>query len=280
VSEPRTVWLASYPKSGNTWVRAMLAALTAEDPTAELDVNSLGSGPIPSSRPQLESFLGFASSDLTQVELELLRPLCDAALDCALDELLFRKVHDSLYGTLGSPIVPPERTRGAVYLARDPRDVAVSWAHHSAESHEWAVAALADPGRALDESLTDLEPQTRQLLGTWSDHVTAWIDHDLFPVLTVRYEDIAADPIAELRRIACFAGLEPSDELLTAASRGASFERLRANEDREGFVERPGRDRPFFRRGVAGGWRDELDPELARRVERDHAVVMRRLGYV
>jgi aryl sulfotransferase len=279
VTAPRTVWLASYPKSGSTWIRAMLAAVTADGGASRLDLDSLGGGPVPSSRPQIESFLGFASSDLTEEELERLRPLCDAAFDRDLGELRFRKVHDTLYGTLGAPIVPPEHTRGAVYVVRDPRDVAVSWAHHSARTHEWAVAALADPATAMNESPTDLEPQTLQRLGTWSDHVAAWIDHGLFPTIVVRYEDLAADPAGELRRIAGFAGLEAEEERLGAAARAAAFERLRAHERRHGFMERPGRDRPFFRRGVAGAWRDELDPALAARVERDHRAAMQRLGY-
>jgi aryl sulfotransferase len=278
VSEPRTVWIASYPKSGSTWVRAMLTALAADGP-GELDLNALGSGPIPSSRPQIESYLGFASSNLTQEELERLRPLCDAAFDRELTEVRFRKIHDTLYGTLGSPIVPPDHTRGAVYVARDPRDVAVSWAHHAARPPEWAVSAMGDPTTAMDESPTELEPQTTQRLGTWSDHVAAWTEQELFPVLVVRYEDMATDPAGELRRIAGFAGLAAPEERVAAAAEAASFARLRAREERYGFVERPGRDRPFFRRGVAGAWRDELAPALAARVERDHATLMRRFGY-
>lgn len=279
MSEPRTIWLASYPKSGNTWVRAMLASLRAEDPAAALDINALGGGPVAGSRVLIESFLGFASSDLTQDELERLRPRCDAALDERSAAVRFRKIHDTLLGTSGVPIVPPEHTRGAVYLVRDPRDVAVSYAHHSRRPHERVVEDLADPELTVDESPFEVEPQARQRLGSWSGHVAAWTEQRLFPVLVVRYEDIAGDPVAALRRIAGFAGLDATEAELTAATRSAAFETLRAAEERDGFVERPGRDRRFFRRGAAGAWTDELPPELARRIERDHAAVMERLGY-
>jgi aryl sulfotransferase len=279
VTGAHTVWLASYPKSGNTWVRAMLAALTAEADDPDLDINGLGGGPIASSRPHIEQWLGFASSDLTFEEIEALRPACDAAFDRSLDEVRFRKIHDALWTRAGSPIVPPERTRGAIYVVRDPRDVAVSFAHHSDKTNEWSVEALGDPARAMVETGHDLDPQVPQLLGTWSDHVSGWTGHDLFPVLTVRYEDMAADPLAELARLASFAGLEPNAERLAAAVGAASFETLRAKEARDGFFERPGLDRPFFRSGRVGGWRDELAPELAARLERQHGDVMRRLGY-
>lgn len=275
---PWTIWLASYPKSGNTWVRAMLASLTSEDEDVELDLDELGGGPIASARGHIERRLGFASSDLTQDEIELLRPLCDAALDLELEEVRFRKIHDALWSRAGAPIVPPDRSRAAIYVVRDPRDVAVSYAHHAGASHEWAVAALSDPTTAMIAG-DRLANQVRQHLGTWGEHVSGWLDHDLFPVLVVRYEDIAADPISELRRLARFAGLDPPAQRLRQAVRSASFDVLRAREERFGFHERPRPDLPFFRSGRAGGWRDELLPELAAQVERDHGEVMRRLRY-
>lgn len=279
MSEPRTVWLASYPKSGNTWVRAMLAALTAEAEEPDLDINALGGGPVASSRVQIERWLGFASSDLTDDELERIRPACDAAFDRRLREVRFRKVHDRLWTGRGISIVPPDRTRAAIYVVRDPRDVALSFAHHSNQSHEWAVDSLADPGMTMVESGHDVDTQARQRLGTWSEHVTGWTEQDLFPVLVVRYEDLAADTLAELTRLAAFAGLDATPAQLAAAVRSAAFETMRAKEEREGFIERPGRDRPFFRSGRAGGWREELEPSLAARVERDHGEVMERFGY-
>lgn len=104
---------------------------------------------MPSGRTHIERWLGFASSDLTLAEIERLRPLCDAALDLELEEVRFRKIHDALWTRAGAPIVPPDRTRAAICLVRDPRDVAVSFAHHAGASHEWAVAALGDPETAM-----------------------------------------------------------------------------------------------------------------------------------
>ena len=279
MSAPWTIWLASYPKSGNTWVRAMLGALTSESEDPDFDINALVGGPMPSNRSHMERMLGFASSDLTDAEVEGLRPLIDAAFDRSLDEVRFRKVHDTLMTERETPIVPPEGTRGAIYLVRDPRDVAVSLAHQSGRATEWAVGELANPESAAVDNPSLLGHQARQRLGTWSEHVIGWTEHEHFPVLVVRYEDMAADPLGQLERLARFAGLEPTRKRLAATVRSASFESLRAKEERDGFVERLGRDRPFFRSGRAGGWREELAPELAARVERDHAEVMGRFGY-
>lgn len=275
---PWTVWLASYPKSGNTWVRAMLAALRSDAGEPDLDLRDLGGGPIASNRPFLERWFGFASSDLTRDELDRLRPLCDAAFDRELDEVRFRKIHDALWTRHGA-IVPPDRTRGAIYVVRDPRDVAVSFAHHAGRSPEWGVGVLGREESDMIGLGNEMEPQAHQRIGTWSGHVTGWTEQELFPVLVVRYEDMIEDPERELGRMVRFAGLDASSERLAAAARAARFEVLREKEERDGFAERPGLDRPFFRRGRAGGWREELAPELVARVEAEHAEVMALLGY-
>ncbi len=288
MSRPRTIWLASYPKSGNTWTRALLTALTRTGPRdddhgdkddLDLDLEALGHGPIASARGLLERHLGFASSDLTREEVGALRPLADAALDATLTEVRFRKVHDGLHtGPGGAPIVPVAATRGAVCIVRDPRDVAVSYAHHVGTDVERAVRRL---GRetSVEGDVRHLHAQFPEALGTWSEHVTGWMEHDHFPVLLVRYEDLHADTARELRRIATFAELEVGDAAIDNAVEAARFDRLQAKEAASGFGERPRREAAFFRRGRSGGWRDELAPELARRVEEDHHEVMERLGY-
>jgi aryl sulfotransferase len=275
----RTVWLASYPKSGNTWVRALLTALQLGD--GEFDINGLGHGPIASSRAHIEDWSGATTSDLTVAEIAWLRPRADAGLDATLEVARYRKIHDALRaGETREPIVDPATTRAAVYIVRDPRDVAVSFAHHAGRTLEWAVGRMADSAGMFSRTTKRLDPQVPQRLGTWSEHVRGWIGHDLFPVVTVRYEDLHADPEDQLARIAEAGGLEVDNADLAAAVAAAAFARLRAKEAASGFRERAHRDREFFRRGIAGGWRDELPAELAARIEADHGEVMARLGYL
>jgi aryl sulfotransferase len=273
---PKTVWLASYPKSGSTWVRALLASLRRDEHAGPINLDALGGGPIASSRGHFEHQTGLVSSDLTPAEILRLRPAADAALDARLEDVRVRKIHDAL---MPGPIVPAEATLGALCVVRDPRDVAVSLAHHTGRDVALVVAEMAAPGGAMGGSTERLDPQLGQHLGSWSTHVTGWLDHELFPVLLIRYEDLHSDPFGQLARIAGFAGLAPSPEAITAAAQAAGFDRLREQEARDGFAERPSTDRPFFRRGASGAWRDELDPGLVARVENDHAGVMRRLGY-
>jgi hypothetical protein len=104
-------------------------------------------------------------------------------------------------------------------------------------------AALADPALGLSGQL-------RQRLGTWTEHVRGWTEHDLFPVEVVRYEDLLADPVGGFARIAAVADLRVSRDAITAAVTAASFSRLQAQEIRYGFQERPASGARIF--GVAG----------------------------
>lgn len=277
----RTVWLASYPKSGNTWVRAMLAALDH----GEVGLNTTIRGStMASARGPLERLTGLVSSELLADEVIRLRPMVDASLDdrfAATSLALWpRKIHDALYAPAdGPPIVSLEATRAAIYLLRDPRDVAVSFAHHLGREIEHAVAVMGS-GLAYGGVTTGVTRQFPQHMGTWSTHVEGWIDHQLFPVEVIRYEDMLADPVGQLRKIALRLEREASLEELEAAVEAAGFDKLKSQEAESGFREAMARDRPFFRRGMAGAWRDELSPELAARIVADHGPVMERFGYL
>ena len=274
----RTVWLASYPKSGNTWVRALLTALLLEE--GELDINRLGHGPIASARWQLEHYTGLISSDLTASETAALRPLADTAMNAQLIDSHYRKIHDSLFsGADGGPIVPVEATLGAVYIVRDPRDVAVSFAHHADRDVQWVVERMCDAGMTFEHSLKRIGGQVHQHLGGWSHHVRSWTEHELFPVTVVRYEDLHADPAAQLKRVAAVGELEATQQKIAASVEATRFERLRAQEQQDGFRERAGVERRFFRRGEAGSWQEELPSELAGQLVEHHGRTMRRLGY-
>jgi hypothetical protein len=274
-----TVWLASYPKSGNTWLRAVVTAWRSGGPVGLSGLD----GSVASNRQRFDDALGVPSSSMTPDEVDLVRPRLDELLASAAgDAPLLRKIHDAyVLGPAGEPIVSSAATRGALYVVRDPRDVAVSLAHHSGRTIDWARRRLADPEAAMNRDARALRPLLRERLGTWSEHVRSWVDDAPFDVEVVRYEDCAAAPVATFARALRFAGFAPVDEpSVTRAVENATFDRLRAAEERDGFDERPPTAPSFFRRGQAGSWRDELPPDAAAAIEADHGEVMARFGYL
>jgi hypothetical protein len=274
----RTVWLASYPKSGNTWLRAVHEALVTG---AEPDINNLGHDYPAAARWAFDVNLGLRSSDMTGEELALLRPHADEALAAGAGTDVWRKAHDALIpGPAGEPVVGVAGACSAIYVVRDPRDVAVSLAHHAGRSAAWAVEAMCDPAWTMSVSSGSLGSQLPQRLGTWSEHVLSWTRQQRVPVHVLRFEDCVSHPVESFHGAFTAVGLEVSEgEVALAVERG-SWQRLRRQEEESGFRERLAEGSYFFRRGEVGAWKEELPAPLAGRVVEHHGRVMVELGYL
>lgn len=275
---PTTCWLASYPKSGNTWFRAVYAAAATG---TEVDLDQLPGGAVPAERELLDDALGLSTSDLTAAEVDVLRPRADEVLAESVDRPLLRKLHDAFrVGATGEPIVSVAASRGALYVLRDPRDVAVSLAAHTTRPLAAVVDWMADPAAVIGTVPGGLGRQAEQLVGAWSEHVGSWLEQTRIPVHLLRYEDAVADPVGTFGPALRFAGLDLTEAAVATAVRRASFPALAAQEADRGFRERPRPETRFFRRGRPGAWRDELPAALAARVVARHGAVMARFGYL
>lgn len=285
----KVVWLASYPKSGNTWFRMVLANLAAEG-DEPVDINDLPEGGgIASARETFERQLLIDSGLLTHDEVDALRPLLYEASareeDDPPDEvspIRFVKAHDAYLTTPGGePLMAGSRgAAGAIVIVRDPRDVAVSLANHIGVGIDDAIAFLGDKRAAFSAKTASLSRQLRQRLLDWSGHVASWLGQTDIPVHLVRYEDLQADAPAAFRAALAFAGHSATEDQILRAVRLASFAELQRQEQAKGFREAPSRIASgFFRRGEAEAWRDELTPAQAARIAKEHAAMMSRLGY-
>lgn len=270
-------WLASYPKSGNTWLRAVVATLVTGRPA---DINALGFlGPIASDRFRFDDALGLDSAELSLAQQTDLRPRAYEIWAAEAARPLYCKAHDACHPTAaGERLFPAAATQGAVYVVRDPRAVAVSLAHHTGRPLEEEVARLADPAAAIAASGDRMNRQLHQHLGSWSGHVQSWLAAP-FPVHLLRYEDMHADPQTAFAGVAAFLGLPCGPEAVAAAVAATRFDVLRAQELAAGFAERPAASAAFFREGRTDGWRAALNPAQANRIVAAHGATMRRLGY-
>lgn len=291
----RTIWLASYPKSGNTWFRILLANLDcAEGET--VDINALESGGgIASGRGAFDHWLLIESGLLTHDEIDALRPRVyelqalageeddDDGGEKAAEGLRMVKVHDAYLDTpKGEPLLGGAKgANGAIAIVRDPRDVAPSLANHMHTTIDAAIDFMGDANATFCGGSKGQANQLRQKLPTWSGHVASWIDQTDIPVHLVRYEDLQADPIKTFGEALAFAGREVDLERVARAVDAAAFSKVKAQETEKGFREAPraGTERSFFRRGQTGAWRDELTVEQVSRIEQAHAPMMARLGY-
>ncbi len=276
----RIQWLASYPKSGNTWLRAFLANLLS-DPSHPVDINRLDFAPVAAARSLFDHAVGYEAADLTFDEVDRLRPEVYAHYARQAEDTIYLKVHDA-YAHLpdGRPLIPADVTRGVIYVIRNPLDVCVSWAYHSGhENFDRAAAFMADPGACVAGNPGKCFPQLRQRLKSWSEHVLGWMASGL-PVLGIRYEDMHRRPMETFAAVAAFVGKGDDPERIARAVRFSDFGEMKRQEREHGFCEREAGTRTFFREGRIGGWRERLTEAQAMRIIRDHGDVMRRFGYL
>jgi hypothetical protein len=288
----RTIWLASHPKSGNTWFRMMVANLLANSGTP-IDINDPpGIGPHACAREPFDHLLMIDSGLLTHDEIDCLRPRvyeelarggADEEEGSALGRpVRFMLVHDAYQLTpKGEPLLGGRRgAGGAILIVRDPRDVAPSLANHMRVSIDRAIEMM-DEGQRERRIAPDRQHRLlRQRSMGWSGHALSWLEQTDLPVCIVRYEDMRADTVGVFARALEFAGVSAGDEAIRQAVGFADFAELRRQEQAHGFRERPIQPGgPFFRRGEAGAWRDELNGAQVARIEAAHAPMMHRLGY-
>lgn len=272
--------LCSYPKSGNTWFRAVLAEVAGGESSLQLR-DGLPFKVLPT-RYHFDDLMGVDSSDLTVEEIDAARAAyCRAVAESRCLPRIW-KVHDCFHSPLKDvgPPFPPDTLAAVVYIVRDPRDVAVSFAHHLNKSVDEAIAKMADETMRMALGRAGLREQLPQYLSTWSDHVESWLDAPGLNLHLMRYEDMLGRPAEVFGRAVRFLGFDCEPVKLERALVACRFDVLQAREEQEGFRERPRDAEKFFRRGIAGGWRDSLTAKQERRIVERHGRVMRRLGYL
>lgn len=274
------VWLVSYPKSGNTWFRAFLAALLDENQESP-DINRLAGGPIFSSRYVFNNYTGLDSSDLLPDEIDKLRPAVYRKLSSEAATTVFIKAHDAYtYLSDGNPLFPTEATRCALYLVRNPLDIAPSFANHSTSSLDKTISSMCDAKDAFCGNPKNLHNQLRQWLLGWSGHIKSWLSAEAIPVRFIRYEDMKAKPLETFINAIQFAGLTHSLDAVANALDACAFEKLRQQEAENGFREKGLRVNAFFRKGEVGSWRETLEDRHVDQLIKTHADIMHRFGYL
>ncbi len=270
------LWLASYPKSGNTWVRAFLANLFANQP-GPLEINELNRFAVSDQRVgEYETLTGRSYDEIDDDEVNRLRPQAQRMIAASRPGTVLCKTHSKIAVLKGSPTVEPTVTGGAVYVLRNPLDVAPSYADHFGIDLDTAIDYLGDPNNHIPRH----DRLTFVYLGSWQEHAASWLDAPGLNCHFLRYEDLLADPRGGFGGLVRWLGLPPNPQRFERALRFCSFKELRRQEERSGFVERSPNAERFFRAGRAGGWRSLYSPAQRDRLIEGCREGMRRFGYL
>jgi hypothetical protein len=275
----KIVWLASYPKSGNTWFRVLLANLFANE-DHPININELNKTILASSRQLFDKVLGIDSSDLTSSEIFELRPKMYREMAQKSNSILYIKVHDAWTCTESSlPLFPSDITKGVIYLVRHPLDIAVSYAYHSKTSLLKSLENIDNPKNSMCNREDKLYHQLEQKLGSWAEHVVSWIDESNLPIHIIRYEDMLQDTLNEFKDALNFLEIDYDEHTLKKAVRFSRFETLKKQEEEYSFREKPINLKSFFRTGTSGSWKKHYEMQQLQSFINKNEQLLIRFGY-
>jgi len=270
-------WIVSYPRSGNSLVRTLIANyFSGLDRAMRLDeiiATTVGenaeslwqelTGKLPADRSLDEQW------GMRLPYIERLRGRTSPAMPLIKSHTIFADV-------AGRPAFKFIHGDRIIHVVRHPGDVAISCAHFYNVSLDEAIDRLLTPGFYI-YGPPDLG---YEVMGSWSQHTRCWMQLNGVPALRVHYEDMVARPIDVLSRIVEFLGHVPDNERVGLAVEFSNFDRLRLEERCNGFNEASTlSSQPYFREGRAGQWLDGLSGKQAGKLLDSDAELLSSLNY-
>jgi hypothetical protein len=274
-------WLASYPKSGNTWLRIFLYHIMRQQlglPREPDEINKLdrSSGYEAKLLGLFQHFLGKPVSESSQLDIMRVRANVQRAIADRMPSVALVKTHNLRGDAWGIPTINPDVTVGAIYVVRDPRDVSISLARQMGSTVDHAIEVM----RTKAFSTKPSTESAFEIWGSWSQHVASWAVSEDRSVLAVRYEDMLEKPTETFTAILKHLRQQVPPEQITEAIEISSFDKLKRLEETIGFRERAPNGEAFFATGKAGNWRTVLTPKQADAIENEHAKWMEFYHYL
>ena len=281
------IWLASYPKSGNTWVRSFLSSLIyKKDGLADLNLNFI---------PQYPLRVHFKGLVNEFDNIKLLSEKWISSQDFLnLDnKIKFFKTHHVMCNLGKNSFTNYENTFGVIYVVRDPRNVITSILnYYSKKNYEEAKEFLFDEGKIIGVDLSknyeyENDNNIITLISSWKNHYNSWKNFKK-NYLLIKYEDLINNERKEFLKIRNYLeeklNLKFSDDKFDTAISSNSFSKLKKIEEIQGYSEnvkinsKP--DVNFFNLGPDNDYKNLLDKKISKEIEKIFHSEMKELGYI
>tara|TARA_Y100000590_G_scaffold232017_1_gene261378 strand:- start:210 stop:1043 length:834 start_codon:yes stop_codon:yes gene_type:complete len=275
------IWLASYPKSGNTFIRSFLSAYYFTK-NGVFDFELLK---FIEQFPDKQFFNGFIKTkqEASEKWLPLQKELIESK------KIKFFKTH-SAYGSYNNnPFTSSEVTIGGIYIVRDPRNIISSLMNHFSLEKEDALNMLFDENRGIKSK--DNNFATYTFLSSWANHFKSWTNIKSFKTMLIKYEDlqnnnekIFVDLIKFINNLLNInQGIDY--QKFKKALETTNFNFLKKKESEKGFLEAmfsEERDKkiPFFNLGFNNNWKDLLDKKTTEKIESKFQKEMKEIKYL
>ncbi len=282
------IWLASYPKSGNTWVRSFLNSLLFTKDN-ELNLNNI----VINQFPNRKHFKDF-TNDLNNFD-NIAKNWVKAQEKINKDKKIkFFKTHN-IFCTIGKySFTDLKNTMGVIHVVRDPRNVVTSIKNHfSEESYEDALNFLFDEHRFVGRNFNIKKDKYEEsdistLIASWQVHYNSW---KVFPknYYKIKYENLIEDPEKEFFLLCNYltqiTNIHFDKKKIIKSVEQNNFDKLKDVEKKLGFIEAVKNKKtdnkvPFFNMGKQNNWKVLLDKNIINKIEKKFFHEMRELNYL
>ena len=272
------IWIPSYPKSGNTWIRAFLSTyLYSSDGTFNYNlINKIEEFP---DHNILNKFMN--SKDFHNLG-EVSKHWIGVQQIINLNKRnIFLKTHGSLCNINGKVFTNSANTLVFIYIVRDPRNVITSMSNHFGTSQEECFKTITNEKYIIyPEMNNQIYPAT--LVGSWNVNYKSWKNFGSVNKIIIRYEDLISNTEDTLKKIINFLSqhtdVKYNKDKLTEAMKSTNFENLKKYEDEYGF--NMGQIGKFFYLGKENNWKKLLDPSIDDKITELFKSEMSELGYI
>ena len=282
------IWLASYPKSGNTWVRSFLSSLLFDE-NNEANFNSILNIKQYPLRSHFKNLLNNLD-DINEISSNWSKSQNIINTD---KKIKLLKTHHALIKIGNSNFTDYGNSLGAIHIVRDPRNVISSVLYHySKKNYSEAKEFLFDENRALGKKYNpDSQNDNNDmftLITSWKTHYNSWKNFKK-NYLLIKYENLVSEPDKEFRKISKYISnlmdFKIEDKKIDQAIKSNEFENLKRIEKKDGFREaiknkETGETKRFFNLGPNNKWQNLLDLKIRDEIEAKFKKEMQELGYL
>ena len=275
------IWISSYPKSGNTYLRSFLSSYYySKDGKFDFDL-LLNINQFPALR---------YSDNKSYTYVEAAKNwIIDQKKFFNKEKIFFLKTHNSLQEYFGYRFTKSSETLGAIYIVRDPRNVLSSMCNHYTMNFNEMYGKMIDENASLSIKNPDGNLSNFSFLGSWSNHYKSWKNNFEFKTLFIRYEDLEEDVHNQFWKILTFieeltGKNEPINKKKFENSiNSTNFSNLKQKEKLHGFKESPTFKKDnktnFFNLGFKNKWQQNLPEEISNKIKNKFFNELKELKY-
>ena len=273
----KNIFLASYPKSGNTWLRSIIGNFYNFE--KEFSLNDLKSIPLLSIKKHFNEFQNKVYINNNELHFDWVSQniiKCQKILNNKLNHLNIFKTHSVRHKNFTNETV----NAGFIYIVRDPRDIIVSLKNFSGKEIDKTIDEFL-----FSKSLMITTNGAQELLSTWELNVQSWLNYTSVPRLIIKYEDLKLNPKEIILNIKKFLNkihslnINLRDQDIDKIVENTNFNNLKKLEDKNGFDEATIHSN-FFRSGTSNQWKDVLTNTQINLIEKNLKSMMRYFNYI